>query len=493
MADGTELLSRFLATSQADPDRLALRTRSLAVTYRELGQRAGGIAGALASARPGPVLVLATNGPDLAASALGILGCGRAVVPADPRSGACHLAALASTVGASAVVSSDTGLAAHLDLPPGTAIVSPVAVAPEQLLAQDVDERAEALIGSTSGSTGPPKLRRESRRSLLLRVTRRAPPAPTEGERLGMLLGATHSAVKRLLNVLTLGGTVSCLDARSDTFTQILEGFAAHRVTYLHLVPTYLRELCEAAGEEAILPGLRVLATSGEALDWRDVANVRRIAPSALIRHTYGTTETGRIAECLIGPGEPLRRGTVPVGHPVIERQVWLEADDGTPARPGEPGEVVVEGQGFREGVDVEVLASGRERYRTGDVGRFAADGQLVLLGRRDRLMKLGGIRVEPCRIEEVLREADEVGHVVVLAESTHDGEGRIVAHLGGRPDRPELEADLRGRIERTIHAAAVPSRFEWHADGLPMLANGKVDVARLRGGDPGGLVSDSA
>ena len=481
MIQSSGLVSRFLEASRSHPERLAVRMQRRAATYRELELRAGGVARALQAAGQAPVLVLATNGIDLASSALGILSSGNPVVPADPRSGGRHLTDLVRSVGASAVVSSDPGFVEDIGLASDVAIVSPGEAVPGPLCPPPMDEGARALIGFTSGSTGPPKLRADSHASLLHRVTRRQPAAPTEGERLGMLLGATHSAVKRILNVLLLGGTVSCFDARSDTMEQVLEGFAAHRITYLHLVPTYLRKLFEAAQGEAVLPSLRVLATSGEGIDWQDVADFRRIAPSSMIRHTYGATETGRIAERLVRPDEPLGLGTVPVGWPIAEHEVWIEAADGTPAVPGEAGEVVVDGEWFREGIDVEVLSSGRSRYRTGDLGRFDVDGQLVLLGRLDRRLKVGGIRIQPLRIEEVLREAEEVGQVVVLAAAPGGAGAGIIAHLGGASGRPDLEASLRARVEQAVHAAAVPSRFEWYPEGLPTLPNGKVDPKRLR------------
>ena len=94
----------------------------------------------------------------------------------------------------------------------------------------------------------------------------------------------------------------------------------------------------------------------------------------------------------------------------------------------------------------------------------------------------MGGIRIEPARIESALRELDGISEVAVVPSSSDDGQPEIVAHLGSEPNKSGFEGDLRRHVERNLHPAAVPARVVWHTTGLPTLPNGKVDTATLAG-----------
>ena len=476
------------------PERPAVCTLHEHITYRALERRAGGVAKCVAST-PGtaPVLLLANSGVDLAAGALGALSAGRAVIPTDPRIGPRNLTDLARRMDVSAMIISDATFVDRLEVSAGVSRIIPADVEPAPLCPQPVDDRSTALIGFTSGSTGSPRPIRETHQLTTTRLGQEDPGDPNAGERLGMLLGATNPAVRRILGLLSRGGTVSCFDARRHPAQQLLRGFADHGVTYLVLTPTYLRRLLQAAGPVPSLPALRVLAAVGEPLDWQDVAAVRqKLSPSCVIKHGYALTETSRVTRRLIEPDEPVGVGTVPVGRPRPGQTVWIVSENGTPAPAGEVGEIVIESTTIREGVETKDLPSGERRYRTGDLGRFLPDGQLAILGRVDRMIKIGGIRVEPQRIEDILREVDGVDEVAVVAATSSDGHTQMVAHLAGTPGRSLLDDSIRAHAQQHLHAAAVPTRLVWHPDGLPTLPSGKVDLVSLAAWEPAATASSA-
>lgn len=490
------IVEGFLGVVSSAPDRPAVRTLTHGATYRDIERRAGGVAAALAALRPGPVVLLASNGPDLAAGALGILAAGRTVVPTDPMIGARGLAERIEALDAAAILTSDQPTidlpTAAVGTPPSTTFLAlsdipttPLAVRPVGTPTQP-SEPSIAVLGVTSGSTGTPKRFGVGHGALLARIGRTDAGSQQPGEHFGMLLGATQSAVKGVLTTLLLGGTVSCFDARSATMDDIAAGFATHRITYLKLIPTFLRRVCQAVGPGQLLPSLRLLATGGEPLDWHDIAEIRRcLSSSCSVKQTYGATETGRIAARSIGPQEPVGTGTVPVGRPIPPAEVWIARPDGSPADPGEFGEIIVDAPTFRDGVVAEELPSGLGRYRTGDRGRFLPDGQLILAGRVDRRIKVGGLRIEPAQLERILRELEGIDEAVVLA-SPGQGDGTtIVAHLAGRPPDGALEDTLRRHVAGSLHPAAVPSHLVWHPDGLPTLPSGKIDTAALATDSP--------
>lgn len=474
------VVEQFVQVARVDPSRHAVRTLSRDVTFGEVENWAGGLARRITSMPgDGPVLLLAGSGIELAVGSLGALATGRALIPADPLTGPAEIASLVERLSISVIVGGHVEQVT--EIPRTRPLIMLDDTEPAPLRPEPVAEDAPVLIGFTSGSTGPPKVRSETPRMIAERLDQHGPGEIEVGDRVGMLLGATRSAVRRVVGPLRHGTPVSCFNPRFDSTSDMLAGFADHEVTYLIAIPTYLRRLLNAAAPRPTLPSLRVISTGGEPLDWQDVAAIReRLSPACVLRVGYGSSESSRVAKRIVAPDEPLDEGPVPVGWLYPDQNVWIADKHGEPVSDGEVGEIVVESAKIREGVEAEELGNGRRRYRTGDLGRFQPDGQLAIVGRRDRMVKIGGIRVEPERVEEVLRDFPGVREVAVLPARTPDGDIEMVAHIAGDPGAPQVDTALRSYAARHLHAAAVPTRLVWHADGLPTVATGKIDREAL-------------
>src|SRR5262249_55205971 len=125
--------------------------------------------------------------------------------------------------------------------------------------------------------------------------------------------------------------------------------------------------------------------------------------------------------------------------------------------------------------------------YRTGDRGRWGADGNIEFLGRNDFQVKIRGFRIELGEIEACLLEHREVGEAVVVAREEEGGEKRLVGcYTTGEREPGEggqgvVESErLREHVAGRLPEHMVPAAYVHLAGGLPLTANGKVDRKAL-------------
>jgi len=234
----------------------------------------------------------------------------------------------------------------------------------------------------------------------------------------------------------------------------------------------------------------RLVQLFGEPLWKADVAELRKILPAnCLIRSTYGSTEASGLSWFA---GEPdnydsFRSAT---GILMPDTTALIVDDAGRPCAPGEAGELVIRSRynalGEWRGGKVECgmfepapSDDPMRTYRTGDLARFHPDGVFIVLGRKDRMLKLNGQRVEPGEVEAALRRSPEVAEAEVLSHE-RAGTLRLVAFAvpipGAAPDLvTRLEADLQKALPRFM----VPSRILL-LSAMPRLPGGKVDTRQL-------------
>ena len=259
-----------------------------------------------------------------------------------------------------------------------------------------------------------------------------------------------------------------------------------HEINTLHFVPSmftaFIQNLEQAEGNE--LESLSRVITSGEALSSTDVNNWYEYA-SAPIHNLYGPTEASiDVSFYTAQKGDT----EIPIGKPIWNTQLYVLGEQQELLPFGVAGEICLGGVGLALGyLNKQELTSekfienphkpGTRIYRTGDIGKWRHDGQLMYLDRLDHQVKIRGYRIELGEIEEALRSFSAINEVAVLVHTNEVGEKSLVAYITG--DDTLNIRDLRNGLLKTLPDYMVPASF-LRVESLPLTANGKLDRKAL-------------
>ncbi|MNL99869.1 Linear gramicidin synthase subunit B [compost metagenome] len=504
--------ARFEQQAARTPQALALRHGARSLTYAALDAQANRQAHALLAAgvQPGQrVLVLLERSDALVSTLLAILKAGAAYVPVEANCPPQRLAHILADAAPALVVSS-AALAQRLPAggPPlllveagGELAQGLPASAPA---VSGIDAAALAYVMYTSGSTGMPKgVMVEHRNIVRLAVDSGFAPLAS-GDRVAHCANpAFDAATWELWAPLLNGASVLVLD--HDT---VLDPARFNRalvdggVTALWLTAGLFHEYADAL-EEAF-GSLRWLLAGGDVLDPQVVARVMGKAhPPRQLLNGYGPTETTTFATTYAVTGAPHEARAIPIGRPIGNTQVYLLDPLGQPVPVGVPGELHIGGDGVARGylnlpqhsaerfiADPFSLQPGARLYRSGDLGKWRADGTIEFAGRNDFQLKIRGYRIEPGEIETRLAACAGVREALVLAREDSPGDKRLVAYLTlavGVDVAGFDVAGVREALRAQLPAYMLPSAFVV-LERWPLNANGKVDRHALP--DPAGVTA---
>jgi acyl carrier protein len=230
---------------------------------------------------------------------------------------------------------------------------------------------------------------------------------------------------------------------------------------------------------------------AGSILPWQTSA------PDTRIVNEYGPTEaTVGCCTFSVPPGWRAS-GTVPIGRPIANTQLYILDPWLNPAPVLVPGELYIGGDGVaREYLRRPDLTSERftknpfvsdpqgRLFRTGDRARYNPDGTIEYLDRMDRQVKIRGYRIEPGEIESVLCRYPGVAEAVVVVREDNPGDKRLVAYCRGDNSRVLDVNEIASFLNSRLPAYLIPSACVI-MDRLPLTPNGKVDYRTLPAPEP--------
>ncbi|OBJ58888.1 non-ribosomal peptide synthetase [Mycobacterium colombiense] len=476
-----ELVSRRAGLT---PDAVAVVYEGRAYSYREIDEESNRLAHWLIEQGIGTedrVAVLLDKSPELVITALGVLKAGGVYLPVDPTYPEDRLSFILEDADAKLVLREPINDAARYP-----------ASAPAELI-RPLSPQNTAYLIYTSGSTGLPKgvpvphapiaeyfvwFGDEYRIDDTDRLLQVASPSfdVSMGEIFGTLIMGARLVIPRPDGLRDIG--------------YLTELLAREGITSMHFVPSLL-------GLFLSLPGvgqwrtLRRVPIGGEALPG-EIADKFHATFDASLHNFYGPTET--VVNCTSYPVEGTQ-GTrvVPIGRPKINTQVYLLDNALQPVPVGVIGEIYIAGTHVAHGYHrrpqltaerfvADPFTPGGRMYRSGDLARRNADGDIEFVGRADEQVKIRGFRIELGEIAAAISVDPSVGQAVVLAMDLPQVGKSLVGYVtpaqGAGTETVDVER-IRARVAAALPDYMTPAAYVV-LDEIPITAHQKIDRAAL-------------
>jgi amino acid adenylation domain-containing protein len=450
--------AQFERCARDHPQALAVSRETRSLNYGDLNRRANQLAHHLQGRGVGPdvpVAICLERSIDMVLALLAVLKAGGAYLPLDPAYPRARIELLLTSARAPLILTRQ-GLLEHLQFAPAPCWCvdrdwSQVANRSEENPVSGVESANLAYIIYTSGSTGIPRGVAIEHRSLMNLIHWHLRTYAVTGDDRATLVAspAFDASVWEIWPYLACGASIHIPDEATAGLPQALLAWLARERITLSFLPTPLAE----AALELAWPSdlrLRALLTGGDKLHRAP----RKPLPFRLVNH-YGPTENTVVTTFAPVDSDSRGEAAPPIGRPIDNVRVYVLDRHGNPVAIGAAGELCLAGDGLARGyfhlpeLTAEKFVTnhleggaGSRLYKTGDVVRYRADGNLEFLGRLDHQVKIRGFRIELGEIEGVLGEHPAVRECSVLAREDKPGEQRLVAYL-----TPNLETEADGSL----------------------------------------------
>jgi amino acid adenylation domain-containing protein len=493
------IIDRFERIVRQYPQRCAVKSRQVQLTFEALNQAANRIAGAVVAGQGNknePVPVLMDEPGAMIPAIMGILKAGKIYVPLDAESSDERLRSIIQDSGAKCIVVNGSSRSAVKRVcGPNTQAINADAV-DDRFSAENLNlplaPTTLASIIYTSGSTGEPKGVLEDHK-YILRIIR------SDSENVGispddhLILLFSLSANGSLGNcfgALLNGATVHCPELK--TTARLGEWLREEKITIYYSSASVFRNFAATLQTADVFPDVRVIQLSAEPIVPKDVELCRRhFSPECIFINRFGTTEVGPFLHYKIDLENPFTGNALPVGFPSRDVRVHVFDERCREVGPGTTGQIAVQSRylslGYWNKPDLTRTkflpapnADDERIYLTGDLGRMTADGCFFLAGRTDFQIKIRGYRVDTAEVEAVLLGHPKIKQAAVLGRPNQKDEMGLVAYYVPARDARLTQAQVRDYLGKRLPEYMVPSVLV-KLDTLPTAPSGKVDRRALR------------
>jgi amino acid adenylation domain-containing protein len=512
----------FEAQVARTPDAIAMSFEGGHLTYRELNARANQLAHYLRGLGVGPETLVGPcleRSPELVICVVAILKAGGAYVPLDPTYPKDRLAFMMEDTQMPVLLTQQRFTAT---LPETSTTVICLDTQAAEIAAESRDNPATtvtpdnlAYIIYTSGSTGQPKGVEVTHSAINGLVSNQNYVRLEPTDRIAHVSNVSFDVVTFEIWGTLLHGARLVLVARDVSLSP--KDFAAHLradgITTMFLTAALFNLVAREV--PSAFSSIKHLLVGGEAVTPHWMREVLKHGPPERLLNAYGPTESTTFASWHLVKEVAEDAATVPIGRPISNTRLYVLDRYLNPVPVGVTGELYIGGDGLARGyhrrpeltsekfiqwAGLELTSrqatgddthkptvhSAQRLFRTGDLARWRADGNIEFLARTDEQVKVRGFRIEPGEIEAVLRQHESVNETVVIVREDTPGDKRLVAYCVPQPSHAPTTTELRNYLKAKLPDYMIPSAFVT-LDSLPRTGNGKLDRRALPKPDASG------
>ncbi len=315
-------------------------------------------------------------------------------------------------------------------------------------------------------------------------------------------------SVWQFLAPILIGGKTIIVDTETVCSPrELFQVIQTKNITIVELVPVVLTGLLDYVAslspEQRLLPNLKWMMVTGESASVELVNRWLQVYPAIKVVNAYGPTEAADdITQFIIDKPLPENQRTIPIGKPLANLILYILDSQMQLVPIGVPGEICVSGFGVGLGywknerktnlsfVPNPFACTAKPLpgtntdfiYKTGDLGRWLADGNIEFLGRIDNQVKIRGFRIELGEIEAKLSQHLQVQEAVVVVREDNPGDKRLVGYVVPteyQASSSKLVSQLRQFLQEKLPEYMIPSALVL-IESLPLTPNGKVDRQAL-------------
>jgi amino acid adenylation domain-containing protein len=492
------IIELFEDQAERYPDSPAIITDTRVYTYGEFNLWTNQIAHFLRKNGVGNndiVGIMIERSIEMLAGIFAIIKAGGAYLPIDPYYPEFRKNELIKDSSANLILVSDEGFESGIDGPQFLNINNEkVRLEPGCNLKKINQPEDIVYVIYTSGSTGRPKGVMIMHHSLVNRIEwmQKCYPSDRDTVFIQKTVYTFDVSVWELFWWSVSGARIFILQPKKEHDPRHLcRVINKYKISFLHFVPSVLRiflDYIEVKNNQRDLQSMRKVFVSGERLD------------SSLVKRFYTLFDENKDIELinLYGPTEATidvtyfncKKGVeydeVPIGKPIDNTRIYIVGKDNNQVPVGEAGEIYIAGAGLakcylnRTELTSErfPLFNGERVYKTGDIGKYLDDGNILFLGRMDNQIKLRGLRIELEEIEFYLLKHQDVKEAVVLMKKDSMGNKYLCAYLVVK--KPVASQSLKLFLSRFLPEYMVPSVITL-LEEMPIKPNGKIDRSALQ------------
>lgn len=346
----------------------------------------------------------------------------------------------------------------------------------------------------TSGSTGKPKGALVEHKGLLNHLFIMAKDLEMDSESC-LAQNASQSfdiSIWQMFNTLIIGGT-SVVYSKQETLdiTNFINKLQTDTVSILQVVPSYLSVLLdEIVNKEELFPKLQYLLVTGETVKKNLLDRWFVKFPKIKVVNAYGPTEAADDITLHIMTESPLT-GSIPIGKPVANLNIYIVNNDFQLCPIGVKGEILVSGFGVGRGYINDIEKTNKaftidpfkgensvRLYKTGDIGRYLPNGTIEFFGRKDYQVKVRGYRIELEEIELALTALKTVKEAIVLVLKKEDQLEQLYGFVTVFNEHINTEL-IRQELSEFLPTYMIPVQLII-LNEFPLTPNGKVDRKKL-------------